>query len=263
LTYGDALLSDPALPQAIRQPLQEAPGAFLLGNTAGDVQYVMGEKRIATHLYHVPPPGPLAPAEKLLHTYPTLADPQRLPLAQAAFISGYLLHLTWDAVWAIELFCPLYKNAAGWPDRRSWAVHHNALRLVLDRRAEATLHQTLRVPAALREAHPDHWLPFAPDDALCTWRDWLVEQLSAPETVQTATVFARRMHVTTEHLEAVADAIECDAPDAHVPGLTEALTRFERLAHRHSLALLREYWSGAHVPGDDVATAVPISTSSR
>jgi hypothetical protein len=234
-----------------------------LGNTAGDVQYVMEEKRITTHLYHVPPPGPLAPAEKLLRTYPTLAGPHRLPLAQAAFVSGYLLHLTWDAVWAIEIFCPLYKNAAGWPDRRSWAVHHNALRLVLDRQSEGALRQTPYVLEALREANPDHWLPFAPNAALRIWRDWLVEQLTEPETVQTAAVFARRMRVTTELLEAVADAIERGAPDAHVPGLTEALTRFERLSYQHSLTLLREYWGAAHPPGGDVATAIPISTSSR
>ncbi len=263
LTYGDALVSDPALPQAIRRRLREAAGAFLLGNTAGDVQYVMGEKRITTHLYPVPPPSALAPAKKLLRTYPALADPHRLPSAQAAFVSGYLLHLTWDAVWAIELFCPLYRDAGGWPDRRSWAVHHNALRLVLDRRAEAALRQTPHVLEALRAARPAHWLPFAPDDALRTWRDWLVEQLTAPETVQTATVFAQRMHVTTEHLEAVADAIERDAPDARVPGLAEAVGRFERLARRHSLTLLREYWNAAHTPGDDVATAVPVSTPNR
>ncbi len=98
----------------LRDRLEAESGAFLLGNTAGDVQTITGQRRVETHFYslsdlHRGPAG-----DRLLTAYPSLADPWSLSPAQAAFVSGYLVHLVWDEIWADDVFIPLYRDSAIW-----------------------------------------------------------------------------------------------------------------------------------------------------
>ena len=61
---------------------------------------------------------------------------------------------------------------------------------------------------ALQQAVPQGWLPFVDDKDLTDWRDWLLEQLRPGQHIQTAEVFAQRMGITADEMEALKDAAE-------------------------------------------------------
>ena len=242
LVYARDMLADVRLPETIRQAIHAHLGAFLLGNTAVDVQSLTGQPRFDTHFYHVHGDNPTRAGETLLATYPELADPQRLRPAHAAFVSGYLAHLAWDECWLRDVFQPFYLESSLWPDRLTRNIHHNALRVLMDRQAEAALRRWPALLPLLRDVQPDRWLPFVQPEALCRWRDWVADQLADPGTVETARVFAGRMGISPEHFETVISAMEQNTYHPPVAGLRDALSAFEGDALAESIKALRGYW---------------------
>lgn len=259
LVYANTILESPRLPANIRERLYARRGAFLFGNTAGDVQAITGQRRSETHFYHVFAGDDTPAGDTLLAAYPELASPHRLPAAHAAFISGYLTHLVWDQLWLQMVFRPFYLDSDLWPDRLTRNVHHNAFRVLADREAEAALRTRPEIPALLHDVHPTNWLPFVADTALERWRDWLVEQLHDATTVQTAQVFAQRMGISPEHLENVALSIALDTYRPTVPGLTGAVAAHHARALELSIDTLIRYWQPRNTPNAPV-TGISEST---
>jgi len=242
LVYARDILADARLPETIRQAMDAHLGGFLLGNTAVDVQSLTGQPRFDTHFYHVHGDSTARAGETLLAAYPELAEPQQLHPAHAAFISGYLAHLAWDECWLRDVFRPFYMESSLWPDRLTRNIHHNALRVLMDRQAEAALRRWSDLVPLLRSVQPGHWLPFVQPEALCRWRDWVADQLADPGAVETAHVFAGRMGISPEHFETVISAVEQDTYHPPVPGLRDALSTFEAAALAESIEALKGYW---------------------
>ncbi len=242
LVYAQGILYDPGLPSELRTCLEVHLCAFYLGNTAADVQTLTGQPRVDTHFYHLSDIGTLRPVEVLLATHPQLAHPHHLTSAHAAFISGYLAHLIWDELWAAQIFLPFYVESPRWTDRHHRNLHHNALRVLLDRQAEVQLRTQPDLGACLKSARPYRWLPFVTDDALARWRDWLVVQLDDPKKVETGAVFAGRMGVSVAEFEDIIAQVALGGYVQAPPGLDAALTAFEQSAYATSLQTLRQYW---------------------
>jgi hypothetical protein len=241
LIYAQRLLGAAGLPAEIARRLDAERGAFLFGSTAGDVQVMTGQPRVETHFYRLSEPHELPASARFLIACPELDDPARLSPAHAAFVSGYLVHLAWDEVWARDIYVPWYQKGDPWPDRPTYALHHNALRLHLDRGAYERLRGTPDLVPALCNVAPDGWLPFATSDALVRWRDWLVAQLMDPAEIKTATVFAERMKVPVRALEEVADEM-IGGTYRVVPELGRLLACYEATALTESLDALLRYW---------------------
>ncbi len=244
LDYAERIRHHPALSSSLRERLNGDFGAFLLGNTAADVQVITSQRRVQTHFYQLADLGRRSAVATLLDKHPELAAPRDLSPDRAAFVSGYLAHLAWDEVWAQELFLPYYRNAQGWPDPLAYSTHHNALRIFLDRKAYAGLQDRLKLPVLLRSLIFARWLPFAPDWALSRWRDWLVVQLEDPTAVQTVEVFAERMQIPMDRLERIVSSIARGSYTA-VPGLDAAVAQYEERALSASLRTLVHYWGCA------------------
>lgn len=246
LVYAKSLLEDPTLPAALSGRLQAQAGAFLLGNTAGDVQVVSGQPRPETHFYAFPPRGRPRAWQAMVQAYPELADPDTLAPDRAAFVAGYSAHLIWDEVWAWEVYIPSYLESGVWEGRLARSVHHNALRVLLDRRAAAELATWSPLVPALQAVEPVGWLPFVAEGALRRWRDWLTEQLVDPERGATAQVFAERMGVSVAALEdkvreVAASAGRADA-DPWTVQLWEAIARYEQRGRAESRAAIAAYF---------------------
>jgi hypothetical protein len=242
LLYSQRVIHAPGLPARVSHALEAERGAFLLGSTAGDVQVITGQPRVETHFYRLSEPHDRSAAERFLLAYPELANPSLMQPAHAAFLSGYLVHLVWDEVWAEDIFIPFYRDGDHWPDRKSYFVHHNALRVYLDRGAYSDLQKREGLPSLLGGAVPEGWLPFVTDAALTQWRDWLIDQLLDPARIQTVEVFARRMHVPSDRLEEIVDEM-ARGTYADVQGLGDALARYEAMALAESTLTLLSYWS--------------------
>ncbi len=140
LSVAEDLLRRSELPAGNLKLLLEYRPAFLLGNTAPDVQTVSGQARQATHFFEVPIlPGTQPAWEKVLALQPSLARSWQSPEG-AAFISGYLCHLQADWQWVVEIFSPVFGPGAGWMTFRRRLYLHNVLRAYLDQQIFDQLH---------------------------------------------------------------------------------------------------------------------------
>lgn len=227
LGIAEALLVSPELPAHISSLLKAYRPAFLLGNTAADVQVFSGQPREATHFFRVPSPlGARLPWENLLHQHPQLRRADQLPVEQAAFWAGYLCHLQADWHWVQDLFWPVFGPFAPRPPDARLVTLHDVLRAYLDRQVQYELGPDLG--ASLAAVYPAGWMPFAPDVAMFAWRDFLAEQLLPGGSSQTVTVFARRAGISPEKFQALLDT------EAEMERLV-----FSRLS-RQQLAFYRE-----------------------
>lgn len=241
LCYAERLFQHHALPETVRRLLYDARGPYLLGSTAGDVQVITAAPRVTTHFYRLADIGSRSAVASLLAAHPDLASPALLRPDHAAFITGYLVHLVWDEVWAREIYIPLYHDGAQWRKRRERVLHHNALRVLLDREAYTALQGRDAVLASIRVVTPDRWLPFAPDCALVAWREWLVAQLVDSSKIETATVFAQRMHMPLDRVEKLVAQMHAGSY-TQVPDWKGAIKRYESRALAESVETVLRYW---------------------
>ena len=241
LIYAQRILETTDLPSVVSHPLRAEWGAFLLGSTAGDVQVITGQPRVATHFYRLSEPHEHSAAERFLMACPELVNPEQLSPAHAAFVSGYLVHLVWDEIWARDIFIPCYRDGPLGAEHLAYHLHHNALRVHLDWEAYEQLRSVPHLVPALCGVTPDGWLPFATSSALLAWRDWLVEQLVDPTKIQTSKVFAERMKVSIEALETVVAEIDAGVY-GQLPNLVSSLVDYEAAASAECVATLLRYW---------------------
>jgi hypothetical protein len=194
LSLAHEISEHPALSPNLRSLLQTHKGAFLLGNTAPDVQVLSGQNRSATHFFPVPiPPGRQVPWYRMLLEYPGFNQPADLSPANAVFIAGYLCHLQADWIWVLDIFQPIFGPDQTWETFTKRLYLHNVLRAYLDVKVLEVLPSD--VLTQLRLTHPAQWLPFVQDKLLVQWRDFLCDQLQPGESIKTVDVFASRQGV--------------------------------------------------------------------
>lgn len=202
LSLAQEIGEHPALNSNMRSLLQTQKSAFLLGNTAPDVQVLSGQKREATHFFSVPIPHVWqVPWHHMLNEHPELNKPTDLSPTRAAFIAGYLCHLQADWIWVTNIFQPIFGPDQSWETFSKRLYLHNVLRAYLD--VKVLKHLPADVPEQLRLAHPDKWVPFVQDELLINWRDFLCDQLQPGERIRTVEVFASRQGVDPEEFHAI------------------------------------------------------------
>lgn len=232
----------PRLPADLRAALTADWPAFLLGNIAPDVQTVSGQPREATHFFTVPLAESPPAAETLLRRYPVLAQPQRLPPAQAAFLAGYLAHLEFDVAWIREIFEPVFGPAQTWGHWKERIYLHNALRAHWDAADLPAL--PADTGAALAAARPSNWLPFVDDHHLAAWRDLVADQLHSEGRAATVEVFAERMGVAPAALRELVESPEQMAARVFSRVPAGRLAAYRTAALTLTSVRLTEYWAG-------------------
>jgi hypothetical protein len=243
LAAGDLL---PRLDPGLRRALEAELPAFLLGNIAPDVQTVSGQAREATHFFPVPLGRAPAARVALFGQHPALADPRRLPAAQAAFLAGYLAHLEFDMLWVRDIFEPVFGPAQTWGTFAERLYLHNALRAHWDVGDQG------RLPAdtgpTLAAAAPRVWLPFVRDADLVVWRDRVAQQLHADGRAHTLEVFAERMGVDVAAFRRLLGSPDEMAARVFTRVPPERLSRYRARALARSATVLDDYWTGALRP---------------
>lgn len=197
LSLAEEIASQPALPEDLRQNFSNHWAAFLLGNTAPDVQTITHQDRRTTHFFDIPIfKGEPQPWERMFRRYPDLRPGRLLPADQQAFLLGYICHLKADVVWVQRIFFPIFGPFAGWQTLKQRLYLHNVLRSYLDYDLLPTLPGDLG--KVLGEAAPSNWLTFVEDDPLREWRDFVSRQLLPGASVHTVEVFAARQGIAPE-----------------------------------------------------------------
>ncbi|HEX7973784.1 MAG TPA: zinc dependent phospholipase C family protein [Anaerolineales bacterium] len=199
LSVAEDLLTRPGLSSEALDILQQHRPAFLLGNTAPDVQTVSGQERQVTHFFDLPIfPGTQPAWERLLARCPSLVyrNGNHLPQDQAAFLAGYLCPLQADWLWVLQIFAPVFGPHSTWQTFSQRLYLHNVLRAYLDQHILRELPSSLGLDLA--QASPSRWLPFVQDSHLREWRDLLAQQLRPGASVQTVEVFAARQGIAPD-----------------------------------------------------------------
>lgn len=182
--------------------LEENRPAFLLGNTAPDVQTISGQPRKTTHFFDLPIlPNTLPAWECMWQEYPALAHSASLSRSQRVFIAGYLCHLQADWEWIRKIYEPVFLSSRYWASPRRRSYLHNVLRAYLDFLLIADLPKDLA--AVLTDVEPCGWLPFVAQGYLIQWRDFLASQLCENCEIKTVEVFAARQGVPAEEFYAL------------------------------------------------------------
>jgi len=198
LSIATEILAGSNLPGSIHAWLHGQRCAFFLGKTAPDVQTISGQSRPETHFYRVPLIESNPPWERMFNRYPDLAQPDRLPAEQAAFIAGYICHLQADIIWIKDLFLPYFLPLLAKHRRKQVGYLHNVLRSFLDERILSALQED--VGQCLLQVRVEDWLPFVEGQYLIEWRNFIAGQLLPGAKVQTFEVFAERMNMPVDAL---------------------------------------------------------------
>lgn len=202
LNITQRLLHDTAIPKAYRDLISAHRPAFQLGSIVADARVSSGVRRSATHFYSYDHPIIEHPWRVMLDEHPSLGQPH--DEAHLVFLAGYVAHLSTDESWALKMVRPQFGD-------REWegVERHDkffALHLILtymDERDEATLEPWQA--DMLVKCTPSHWLPFMPDDVLCTWRDLVAEQIAPDGNSQTLTIFSNRLRLAVELIRETLD----------------------------------------------------------
>ncbi len=239
LLTAQRLLADPAVPSAQRALLTAQVGAFVLGGVVADAQGSPGLSREQTHFYNYEYPVSDPAWQTMLARYPALrgvTDP-----AQRAFLAGYVMHISMDEIWSLEMTGPHFA-------RREWAEHRqrflmlHILLIYMDERDRAGLDEVLS--AALQAAEPDHWLPFLSDDVIRQWRDLIAPQIAPGGVSETLDIYGARLGKTPDDLRAILDSPErmqtelwANVPPEVVAAVEDDMNRYAR---DQMVAYLRE-----------------------
>ena len=242
LVIAQEMVKDDHLSPPARRLIESAWGAFLLGNTAPDVQTVTRQPRDETHFYHIPPTDETPPYWRMLSAHPELAHAEQLAVEQAVFLAGYLAHLLADEMWWRKLFDPVFGEHAGWGTWRERLFLYNVLRTFLDRQDQGKL--DAGVGPALATVEPHGWLPFTNGDGLRLWRDILARQLEPGQEIRTAEVFAARMQLPARAIEtALRSPQKMALIFSHAP--PERMESHRADVVRRSVALVNQYLGGS------------------
>ena len=238
LRYAQDLLTDPAVPAQGRALLNTERGAYLLGSVIADAHSLCGLKREDTHFYSFDRPMETHPWRVMMANYPALTaarDP-----AWRAFLAGYVMHLSMDEVWSLEMTGPEFADRE-WAPRPQRFVMLHVLLISLDERDLALLNPEFS--ADFRDVHPYRWLPFMEDRVLREWASLIHAQLSPGGSSETLAVYGPRIQKSPDELRAILDAPERMQADLWAHVTPETTVRVETSMVEHARAQMVAYLS--------------------
>lgn len=243
LSVAKELVSCSALSPAASDLLQENYAAFLLGNTAPDVQTISGQARSTTHFFDFPiHHSHPAPWLVLFEQNDYLVAVHRLLPAQVAFLSGYLCHLLADWMWIRQIFLPVFGKKSEWSTFTKRLYLHNVLRSYQEAEILPSLSNGISVN--LQQAEPSGWLPFVSDSYLYTWRDFLTSQLQPGAAIKTIEVFATRQGIPPETYYQLLRSEERMEREVFAHLSRQTLTDYRQQIIAESLTLTQDYLAG-------------------
>ncbi|MCC6802378.1 MAG: hypothetical protein IT319_05810 [Anaerolineae bacterium] len=245
LLAAQRLLSDAAVPAAQRALLKAHPGAYLLGSVAADAHGLAGLRREDTHFYAFDKPMEDHAWRVMLARYPALAavrDP-----AWRAFLAGYVMHISMDEIWSLDMTGPEFADREWAPRVQRFLMLHILL-IHMDERDLRLLDS--RLDRSLHDVALHHWLPFLDDAVIHEWGEFIYRQVIPGGVSETLDVYGGRLQITSTDLRAILDSPERMRAELWAHVTPEKTAEVEVLMRDHARAQMIAYLS------DDVADSV-------
>lgn len=229
------------------QVLQRYASAFLLGNTAPDVQTVSGQPRQETHFFELPVDAQdRDPWEVMFGEHPSLRRLGQIEPGRAAFIAGYASHLLADWMWVKILFNPVFGHDVTWGSLSERLYLHNVLRAYLDFQILPGLIKDFPPQYRMEHLQPRGWLPFVQDVHLEQWRDYLCGQLKPGAAMQTVEVFAARQGIPAEQYYRLLNSENLMQREVFARLPYQSLLDYRRQLVDQNVQLLN-HWTASHL----------------
>ena len=202
LEIAQRLLHDPQVPRAYQDLLSVHRSSFQLGSIVADARISGGIGRHVTHFYSYDRPIIEHPWRVMLKDHPSLKIPH--DEQHLVFLAGYVAHLATDESWALKMVRPNF-FLAQWEgvSRQDIFTALHLILIYMDERDEAKLEDWQ--PDSLAKCIPASWLPFMPDDVLCSWRNLIADQIASVGISQTLDILGKRLSLEPSVLRNMID----------------------------------------------------------
>ena len=228
-------------------------GSFYLGSTAPDIRAMTKWPRDRTHFVGLSVQTVGEGARRMFELHPELNDLSALNATTRAFMLGYISHLVADEVWITTMFRPHFDPSQ--PDilvtgsQSEAHIWDRALQLELDRRASDSMEGFAPATEAIDCSDQGLEVGFLETELLLEWRDWVQGFLGREFSWDRLKRALNRMYRDNDDVQ-----IEVDRFLEHMPYSMEKvyekipeekLTTYQERALAETVALAREYLSGA------------------
>ena len=155
-------------------------GPFLLGATTPDIRVITRWNRDDTHFFDFDTYEQQDSVATFFARHTALAEPGRLSPATAAFVAGYMTHLTLDERWIVEIYRTFFGERGTLGGGEEAAVLDRLLQYELDRakREDRELMDGIRL--ALQDCETSIDCGFIEVATLREWRGLAAEQTLYP-----------------------------------------------------------------------------------
>lgn len=203
MLVAQRLLSDSAIPAPQRALLKAHTGAYLLGSVVADAHGLAGLRREDTHFYAFDKPMEDHAWRVMMARYPALAavrDP-----AWCAFLAGYVMHVSMDEIWSLDMTGPEFADREWAPRVQRFLMLHILL-IYMDERDLPLLNR--RFNRSLHDVPVHHWLPFLDDAIVHQWGEYIYHQVMPGGVSETLEVYGSRLQQSPGDLRAILDSPE-------------------------------------------------------
>lgn len=225
--------------QRLDRDLSTYWAAHYLGHISPDFSFHSDLSREQTHFYQLPLADNDDAIQNMLNAHPQLRQVKELAPENALFVAGYLAHLLYDMIWSRQIITPYFVENKTLGDKAHRRLVHFLLLSWFDQEAYQSLDP--QAERWLKDAQPDHWLPFGTQKDLIQWQQMVAGQLEANGHIHTMEIFARRVRLETEEFAAYFSDFEW--METHVFSLI-SLPEFNRIKAQtvqNSIELLLTY----------------------
>jgi hypothetical protein len=163
-------------------PLDAHAGAYYLGATSPDIRVLTRGDRSETHFFDLSVIEHQDSVAAMFEANPRLSDADRVGDETAAFVAGYIGHLTLDQMWIEQVYRPHFGQLSALGGDARANVMDRVLQYELDRRRREDPECSADIRAALEQSSVAVNVGFLDSDTLKKWRDVAVDITRHPPT---------------------------------------------------------------------------------
>lgn len=176
-----------AMAKDVRRQLRAAAtddhaGEYYLGATSPDIRVLTRWDRSQTHFFDLTSVGHQDSVRAMFEAHPHLAHAERLNPATAAWVAGYIGHLTLDEMWITRVYRPHFGQLSALGGAGEANVMDRVLQYELDRRRREDREDSAEIRAALEGCSLAIDAGFLDSDTLRRWLEVAIDQTRHPPT---------------------------------------------------------------------------------
>ncbi len=162
--------------------LNDHAGAYYLGSTSPDIRVLTRWDRSQTHFFDLSVTEHQDSVAAMFAAYPHLVTADKLNGETAAFVAGYIGHLTLDETWITRVYRPHFGQVSALGGDAQADVMDRVLQYELDRRRREDAETSLAIREALEGCELAVNVGFLDSDTLRRWREVAVDVTRHPPT---------------------------------------------------------------------------------